>query len=45
LKEDEEPVIDDAAAEGGNAEELIPAVGDGDEGGVVEALLHIGIRV
>ena len=45
LKEGEEPVIDDAAAEGGNAEALIPAVGNGDEGGVVEALLQIGIGV
>ncbi len=45
LKEGEEPVIDDAAAEGGNAEALIPAVGNGDEGGMVEALLQIGIGV
>jgi hypothetical protein len=45
LKEGEEPVIDDAAAEGGNAEVLIPAVGNGDEGGLVGALLQIGIGV
>ncbi len=45
LKEGEEPVIDDAAAEGGNVEVLIPAVGNGDEGGMVEALLQIGIGV
>ena len=46
LKDGEQPVIDDAAAaEGGNAEVLIPAVGNGDEGGVVEALLQIRIGV
>ncbi len=60
LKEGEEPVFDNAAAEGGNTEmlpavddaaaeggntEVLQAVGNGDEGGVAEALLQIGNAV
>jgi hypothetical protein len=45
LKKGEKPVLDDAAAEGGNAEVLVPVVGNCDEVGMVEDLLHIRITV